>query len=80
MSQSAIHGIFRTNLALAVHCCSLARRRLTKQFICHHVRLKWKSDLLATAAVHLNVLLLPFRETDSRCLVSGVIFMTRLMP
>jgi hypothetical protein len=25
----------------------LPRRRLTKQFVCHHVRLKWKSDLLA---------------------------------
>jgi hypothetical protein len=30
---------FRTNFTLAVHC-SLPRRRLTKQFICHH-------DLLA---------------------------------
>jgi len=80
MSHSAIHGIFRTNLALAVHCCSLARRRLTKQFLCHHVRLKWKSDFTRHSCGAPEPIVLPFRETDSRCLVSGVIFMTRLMP
>ena len=32
-----------------------------------------------SAVVHLNVLLLPSRETDPRCLMSDVIFMTRLI-
>ena len=36
---------FRSRFALAVYCCSVPRRRVTKQFICHHVRLRWTSDL-----------------------------------
>jgi hypothetical protein len=47
-APSAIHPcIFRTNFRAAVHSCSLPRRRVTKQFICHHVRLKWTLDLPA---------------------------------
>src|ERR1700722_15431341 len=70
---------FRTNFTLAVHCCSLPRRRVSKPFICHHVRMRWKSDLRSISAVQLNVLLLFLRETDRRCLMSGVTFMTWLM-
>src|SRR5271170_2487163 len=50
---------------------ALPRRRVTKQFICHH-------DLLPSAAVHLNGLLFPSRETDPRCGVRRH-FMTRHM-
>jgi hypothetical protein len=41
---------FRTNFTLAIHRCSLPRRRVTKQFICHPVRVKSKPELLATSS------------------------------
>jgi len=37
--HSAIHGISRTNFKRAVHRFLCLRRRVTKQFICHHFRL-----------------------------------------
>ena len=44
-------------------------RRVTKQFIYHHWSTKSKSDLLAIGCSTPEILLLPSRETDSRCLV-----------
>jgi hypothetical protein len=75
---TAVYGISATNLTPAVHCCSLPRRRVTKQFICHHVRLKWKSDLPVTGRGAIEQLLLPSRETAPRCLMSRVIHDTDL--
>src|ERR1700759_65622 len=37
---------FRTNFTVADHCCPMPRRLVTKQFMCHHVRLQRKSDFL----------------------------------
>jgi hypothetical protein len=56
----------------------LPRRRATKQFICHHVRLKWKSDLLAISYGAVERIV-PSHETDPRRFMAGVIFMTRRM-
>ena len=38
----------------------LPRRLVTKQFVCHHVRLKWKSDLLAISCGAVEPIVGPF--------------------